>query len=77
MFSKGRQQNYYFILNNKRLEVVTEYRYLGVLFYKSGSYTKTKKHIALQATRAMYNLIRNSNRQSFPIVIQIDLLIKQ
>jgi hypothetical protein len=32
VFSKERQQNYNSILNNVRLEVVTEYKYLGVLF---------------------------------------------
>jgi hypothetical protein len=33
-------------------------------------------HKALQATRAMYSLIRNTNRPSLPIDIQIDLLNK-
>jgi hypothetical protein len=50
VFSKGRQQNYAIILNNEILEVVTEYKYLEVLFCKSGSYTlklKCTKHYKL------------------------------
>ena len=52
-FSKGRFRNYNFILNNETLEIVKEFKYLGILFSRSGSFLAAKKHIAAQATRAI------------------------
>ena len=76
VFSKGRQPNYDFEYKNETLEIVNEYKYLGILFSKSGSFFKCKKHIANQATKAMYSLIKNSNRLNLPIDLQIDLFNK-
>jgi hypothetical protein len=55
VFSKGRQQMYNFTFKNEPIEVVNEYKYLGIYFSKTGSFLKCKKHIASQATRAMYS----------------------
>ena len=49
VFSKGRSGNYSFRLNNDILEVVGEFKYLGVLLSRSGSFYATKKHLASQA----------------------------
>ena len=38
VFSKGRHLNYSFILNDNHIEVGNEYKNLGVLFSKSGSF---------------------------------------
>ena len=42
VFSKGRQTNYDFNLCGSRLEIVNEYKYLGILFNRSGSFYKNK-----------------------------------
>ena len=43
VFSKGRPSNFNFTLNNQPLETVNEYKYLGVLFSRTGSFYKNKK----------------------------------
>ena len=68
--------NFNFTLNNQPLETVNEYKYLGVLFSRTGSFYKNKKHVAAQATRATFSLLRNSNRLNLPIDLQIDLFKK-
>lgn len=77
IFSKGRiSSKYKFLLNNTPLEIVKEYKYLGIFLPRSGSFYKTKKHLASQATRAMYSLLSKIRKQSLPIDIQIDLFEK-
>ena len=53
VIARGRAPIYLFSINDTQLEVVTEYKYLGVLFSRSGSFLAAKKHIANQASRAM------------------------
>ena len=57
--SKGRQTNYDFNLCGSRLEIVNEYKYLGLLFNRSGSFYKNKSFIASQATKASFSLLKN------------------
>lgn len=77
IFSKGVLRNgYTFTMKNEMIEIVDEFKYLGVVFSRSGSFLNAKKHIASQATRAMYSLIRNVNRLDLPIDMQIDLFNK-
>lgn len=43
IFSKGRpNRNYNFVFNDKQLEIVNEYKYLGIYMSMSGSFLKTK-----------------------------------
>lgn len=51
IFSKGRRPNFTFKLDDEEVEIVSEYKYLGILFNRSGSFLSAKKHIANQATR--------------------------
>ena len=46
IFSSGRIPNYDFTLKGVPLAVVTEYKYIGVLFCRSGSFLRAKTHIA-------------------------------
>ena len=76
VFSKGRPGNYSFRLNNDILEVVGEFKYLGVFLSRSGSFYATKKHLASQAEKAMYSLIKKSRSLLLPIDLQIELFDK-
>ena len=60
IFSRGRLQNFNFVLNDESIEIVKEFKYLGILFSRSGSFSAAKKHIAAQATRAMFCLLRKA-----------------
>lgn len=76
IFSKGRQgaPNLYF--KNKPLEIVKEYKYLGMYFCRSCSFYQTKKHIASQGTRALYSLLKKLKPLFLPIDMQIDIFNK-
>ena len=76
MFSKGRMPNYEFILNGMQLEVVSEYKYLGILFCRSGSFLRAKKYIADPARKAVFALLKKAKQLLLPIDIQLDLFNK-
>jgi len=43
VFSRGRCPNYRFTYSDELLEIVSEFKYLGVLFSRCGSFYKEKK----------------------------------
>ena len=61
---------------NKEIEIVNEYKYLGILLGQSGSFLATQKHIAEQASKAMFSLLQKIKCSSLPFDIQIDLFNK-
>ena len=75
VFSRRRLPNYEFTMGGDRLEVVSEYKYLGVIFSKGGSFLTMKKHIALQASKAVFSLLKKA-RSLLPIDIQIEIFSK-
>ena len=76
IFSRGRLGNYEFSIGGTPIEVVSKYKYLGVIFSTGGSFLAMKKHIALQASRAVYSLLKKSRSFMLPIDIQIELFNK-
>ena len=47
IFSNGRiSKNVHFYLNNKELEIISEFKYLGIYLSRSGAFNAAKKHIA-------------------------------
>ena len=65
-----------YFFKGERLEIVKEYKYLGIFFSKSGSFAKTKKYLSEQANKAMFSLLRKIRRLNLPISMQIDLFNK-
>ena len=55
------------------LEEVDTFKYLGVLFSKTRSFFKTKQHVAEQARKAMFSLLRKIRYLDLPIDCQINL----
>jgi hypothetical protein len=53
----------YFIIEN-----VKEFKYLGILFSRSGSFCKAKKHLCEQAQKAMYGVIRKIRQFKLPVI---------
>ena len=76
VFSGQDLEEYQFYLRGKHLEVVEEYKYLGIFLSKNASYTNCKKHIAEQANKAMFGLFRKIRELNLPIEIQIELFDK-
>ena len=77
IISKGRPNlNLHFHYNNFEIEVVAEYKYLGIYLSRSGNYRTAKRHIAEQAEKALFSLIRKIRALDLPFDIQIDMFNK-
>ena len=73
IFGARGRPNLTFNLDNKELEIVDSYKYLGVLFSQSGSFLRTRKHITQQAKKAMFLLFTRINNLDIPIDLQLKL----
>ena len=62
-----------FKLGEHEIEVIEKYKYLGTLFYKTGSFIHAKKYAAEQARKAMHLLFIRANNLDLPIDLQIKL----
>ena len=77
IFSGGRPPaNLHFYFKGIEIEIVSEFKYLGIFLARTGSFLKTKKHIADQANIALFSLMRKIRHLSLPIDMQIDLFNK-
>lgn len=77
VFSGGRLPNdLRFYYKDFELEVVDEYKYLGIFLARSGTFFRTKRHIADQANIALFSLLRKTRVLNLPIQMQIDLFNK-
>ena len=77
LFSSGRvpkDQQFYF--KGEPLEMVNEYKYLGIFLTRRGSYLSTKKYIADQANHALFSLLRKTRTLDLFIDLQIELFNK-
>lgn len=77
IFSGGRiPQDQKFQFGGEEVEIVSDYKYLGVILSRSGSFLKAKKYIADQANTALFSLLRKIRTLNLPIDMQIDLFNK-
>ena len=72
IFGAKKPEKHSFKLNNINLEIVDSYKYLGVYFSKSGTFTKAKKHLSEQADKALHFLYTAINNIQLPL----DLILK-
>ena len=76
IFSKGRLPNVNFHYNREQIEIVNEFKYLGINFGRSGSFNKAKQYLCEQATKAMYSVIRKTRQLQLSIPLQLELFDK-
>ena len=65
-----------FTFNGEPLEVVWDYKYLGIVFNFNNKFTVAKKSQCTIANKAMFGLIRKCKRLALPLDIQLDLFEK-
>ena len=61
------------LFNGKCLEIVQDYRYLGIGINKKGSFIIAKDHLYKQGEKVMYSVLRKSRSLHLPIDLQIKL----
>ena len=52
------QKEYRFKFDGIDIEVKNEYKYLGIFFTRVGGFMKAKAHIAEQANKALFSLLK-------------------
>ena len=73
VFNSKTNRTMSFTLGGQNIEIKDSYKYLGVIFSKSGSFLNARKHIAEQARKAMQLLFIRSNNLDLPLDLQIKL----
>ena len=77
IFSRGKIPNHLkFFIGDKEIEIVKQYKYLGVYFSKSGSFLATRKYLCEQATKAMYGILKKCRQNNLSIDCQMDMFDK-
>ena len=61
-------------MGNNDIEIIKEYKYLGVVFSLTASFLNARKHIAEQAKKAMYLLFMRINNLNLPLDLQLKFL---
>ena len=56
--------------------MTNEYKYLGIYFTRGGSFAKAKQHIADQANKAMFSLLKKIRAFELPLDLQLELFDK-
>lgn len=74
--TRKKNYNIKFLFNGQELEIVNEYKYLGIYVSRSGSNLTAKKHIAEQANKAMFSLLKKIRILNLPIDLQVDIFCK-
>ena len=60
------QKNILFLqFGGQNIDTVHEYKYLGIYLSKSGSFKVAKQHIAEQANKALFTLLKKSKGAPF------------
>jgi len=73
---RSSQAKYNFKYNDKCVEIVNGYKYLGVYFNENGSFVQCKNQLIKQAERAMFALLNRCRALHLPIDIQLELFDK-
>ena len=69
----SRSNNLLFTLNGKPIEIVKEFKYLGVLFTQNGRFVQNIKKISELACKAMYLLRKRIVNLQLPVDCQLKL----
>ncbi|MCG7891701.1 MAG: reverse transcriptase domain-containing protein, partial [Candidatus Thiodiazotropha endolucinida] len=71
IFGVRRTDHFNFKFGSSTIEIVDNYKYLGTIFSKSGSFLNARKHVTTQAKKAMYLLNIRIKNLDLPIDLQL------
>ena len=74
VFSKRKnRQNHRFVLNDKTLDIVDFFTYLGINFKFNGCFVNARKGLIEQALKSIFSTFRKIRNQAIPVDIQLKL----
>lgn len=73
VFGDRYRRNRNFIVNGNNIEVVDQFKYLGIFFSKNRKFASTKKHIVEQAKKGLFSLYRKIRNLDLSIDCQLKL----
>ena len=73
VFGTRNDDRFHFKIGNNEISICKEFKYLGVVFTKSRSFSKTKKHNYDQAKKAMHLLYKRIRNLNLPLDLQLQL----
>ena len=77
IFSRGKLRIVpHFVFGNDQVEVVGDFRYLGITFNFNNKFNKCKSYLHDQASRAMFSLIQKAKKFQLPVDIMLELFDK-
>ena len=71
--NRKKRENANFNFNGQLIDIVDNFKYLGVLFSRNGSFHMNNVERLNRARRAMFSLLSKCKCQDIPIDVQIDL----
>ena len=78
IFSKRKQQNHLNNLqfNGKKVEIVQEYKYLGITFNYNGNFKGCLNYLTNQGRKAMFSILAKARKLQLDIDVQLELFDK-
>ena len=73
IFDTRQEQRFDFNLGGHKIEICTDFKYLGVIFSRNRHFHQTKKHNVEQARKAMHVLFTRIRNLDSPIDLQLYL----
>ena len=73
IFGARKTNKFSFFINNNNIDIVKEFKYLGIYFSSSGSFLKCRKHVIEQANKALFQLFYKINNLNLPVDLQLKL----
>jgi hypothetical protein len=73
IFGTNKQERFKYYFKDEPIEIVKEFKYLGILFFSSGSFLSSRKSIVSQAKKVMHLLYTRIFNLDLPIDLQLKL----
>ena len=73
IFGTRQDQRFNFNLGGHKIDICTDFKYLGVIFSRNRHFHQTKKHNVEQARKAMHVLFKRTRNLDIPIELQLYL----
>jgi len=73
VFGTNKPKQFSFKFGNESIEIISKYKYLGVVFASTGSYIHAKKHLIEQANKALFYIYARVQNLDIPFDLLLEL----